>query len=81
MTTQAHPTSVLLDQEPLRPAQVAKMLGVTTNTLAIWRHYGRGPSYLKIGRQVRYPRELVDQFTESSLHTCNPEIKNLGHRR
>lgn len=81
MINQEHPESAVLTEELLWPATVARLLGVTANTLAIWRHYGRGPSYLKIGRQVRYPRELVEEFKKCSLHTCNPEIKNLGRRR
>ncbi|NYE18060.1 helix-turn-helix domain-containing protein [Microbacterium immunditiarum] len=58
----------------LRPDQVATILGVSVNTLAIWRHNRRGPSFLKFGRQVRYPSDVIDEFLERSRRVCNPEI-------
>lgn len=80
MSTAVKGTPVL-EQELLSPSKVALILGVTTNTLAIWRYYRRGPDYLKIGRQIRYPAVEVEHFLHASIRECNPEIKNLGHRR
>lgn len=60
----------------LRPAEVAALLDVSLNTLAIWRHRRLGPSYLKVGRQVRYPRAEVEQFMVHALCACDPD---LGH--
>lgn len=67
-------------KELLSPSQVAELLKVTTNTLAIWRFHRRGPSYLKIGRQVRYPLEDIEQFLDASVRSCDPEIRDLGSR-
>lgn len=35
---------------------------VTTRTLANWRAAGRGPSFTKIGRSVRYSVEDVEAY-------------------
>lgn len=80
----AHPTKVpaeAADLEVLRPERVAKLLGVSLNTLAIWRHYNRGPSFLKIGRQVRYPVAALNEFLADATRVCNPEIAHLRSRR
>jgi hypothetical protein len=43
------------DDEPLlTPEQAASILRQQKNTLAAWRHYGRGPRYYKLGRFVGY---------------------------
>lgn len=68
-------------EELLRPAQVAQDLGVTPNTLAIWRYYDRGPNFLKIGRQVRYRRQAIEDFKKACEHRCNPSIAGLGSER
>lgn len=58
----------------LTPRQVADLLGVSENALAIWRHNRRGPSYLKFGRQIRYPGEAINEFFAESLRECDPAI-------
>lgn len=35
-------------------AEVAAYLGVTKQTLANWAYQGRGPSFVKVGRNRRY---------------------------
>jgi len=50
----------------LSPADVAKILGVTTQTLAIWRHEKRYRlPYIKSGRLVRYEARDVEAFIAS----------------
>ena len=43
--------------------EAAKLLGIKSNTLEVWRHQGRGPQFVKLGdsRQsmVRYLRSAV----------------------
>jgi len=34
-------------------------------TLRNWRHLGKGPAYLKIGRSVRYKVEDLENFINS----------------
>ena len=50
----------------LTPPQVAEILGISTQTLAVWRCEGRYPlRYVKAGRLVRYRRTDVDAFIEA----------------
>lgn len=51
----------------LTPKQVSEMLGVSEQTLAIWRCQKRYPlAYVKIGRYVRYQRDDVASFVSSN---------------
>jgi hypothetical protein len=38
----------------LNDGEAAKLIGVSRQTLANWRHLRRGPAYIKQGRMVRY---------------------------
>lgn len=49
-------------------AEVAKLLRIKTNTLAIWRVRGVGPSYHKIGRRVVYSESDVTSWLDSQKH-------------
>ena len=42
--------------------QVAEMLGCTVSALRKWRLLGRGPTYCKVGRLVRYAEGDVQDF-------------------
>ena len=43
----------------LTPEDVSSFLGVPIGTLANWRYLGRGPTFVRIGRHVRYrPEDL-----------------------
>jgi predicted site-specific integrase-resolvase len=45
----------------LNDGEAAKLIGVSRQTLANWRHLGRGPAYIKQGRMVRYcQQDLLD---------------------
>ena len=45
--------------------RAAEVMGVAVQTLRNWRHQGRGPAYLKIGRSVRYQLEDLKRFMEN----------------
>lgn len=47
--------------------QVAEYLSLSLKTVQMWRSRGRGPVYLKIGRNVRYRRADVPAFCAQSL--------------
>lgn len=50
----------------LKPAEVAEILGVTKETLNVWRCTKRYPlKYIKIGRNVLYKLEDVQAYIES----------------
>jgi len=49
----------------LSECAVARLLGVSVNTVRRWRHLGRGPKHVKIGTAVRYKLEDVLAWLES----------------
>ena len=55
----------------LTPTQVADRLGVSPNTLAVWRCCKRYPlAYVKVGTRVRYRTEDVDRFVQGQVQPC-----------
>lgn len=48
----------------LTPAETSEILGVTVETLSVWRCVNRYPTlrYVKVGRCVRYRAETVEAF-------------------
>jgi hypothetical protein len=48
--------------------------GPTTNTLAQWRMTGAGPTFIRIGRRVRYRPDDVNAWIDSQARrsTCDP---------
>lgn len=54
----------------LTPDEAAEFLATTRKTLESWRHWGRGPTYLKQGRSVRYRmRDLLAFQERNVVHT------------
>jgi predicted DNA-binding transcriptional regulator AlpA len=47
--------------------RTARYLGLRVKTLRNWRSAGKGPSYIKIGRIVRYRVTELDEFIEKRL--------------
>ena len=67
----AEPTSPGGTGSTGRPAalterQVAEQLGLSVATLRAWRHRGKGPRFLRLGRSVRYLPSDVDEFVRAS---------------
>ena len=48
----------------LTTAEAEALLKLKPNTLAMWRVIGKGPSYLKIGKAVRYSRFDIEQWVD-----------------
>lgn len=54
----------------LTTTQAAEMLGLSPNTLNMWRSLKRGPRFIKISKSVRYsPREL-EGYLEQQTREC-----------
>ena len=52
--------------------QLAAWLGVSIATLNAWAYEGRGPAFVKVGRQRRYRRETVDRWLdEQTVETAS----------
>jgi len=47
---------------PLTTTEAAEHLGVKPGTLEVWRVQGKGPTYLKLGRSVRYRMADLDAY-------------------
>ena len=50
----------------LTERQVAEQLGLSVSTLRAWRHRGKGPRFLRLGRSVRYLPADLDEFVRAS---------------
>ena len=45
--------------------ELAERWGMSPRTLENWRAKGEGPTYIKIGGQVRYKYESIKKYEES----------------
>jgi hypothetical protein len=54
-------------QEYLDTKQAAEFLGLSTQTLEIWRVYGNGPRYTKLSQKVRYNINDLREFMNSKV--------------
>lgn len=66
-----NPQTTLRDQtqgtpRALTEREVAERLGLSVATLRAWRHRGKGPRFLRLGRSVRYLPLDVDDFVRAS---------------
>lgn len=60
-------TNMNNEDKLLSPEQVADILGVKKNTLAVWRSTGRYPlPFKRIGRRIRYLQSEVQHFLDVS---------------
>jgi excisionase family DNA binding protein len=68
MSAECHATSAAARWLPraLTERQVAEQLGLSVATLRAWRHRGKGPRFLRLGRSVRYLPSDVDEFVRAS---------------
>ena len=54
--------------ENLRSEQEAAVrLGLSPGTLRNWRHLGRGPAYVKVGRRVLYPESVLENYLKDGF--------------
>lgn len=54
--------------EPLTEADAAARLGLKVATLRAWRHQGKGPAFLRLGRAIRYLASDIDEFLRLNRH-------------
>ena len=79
----AEPTSPSGPGSTRRPAavterQVAEQLGLSVATLRAWRHRGKGPRFLRLGRSVRYLPSDVDEFVRASAVDTQSDSSSDG---
>jgi len=46
----------------LTTSEAAKFLGLSKQSLEKWRHYGRGPKFIKCGRRVKYSLTALESW-------------------
>jgi len=66
-----------MQTEFLTTEQAADFLTIKPNTLEIWRLKGKGPTYVKFGRAVRYKKTDIDAWINSQVRTSTSDN---GHR-
>lgn len=60
--------------QPLTETEAAIRLGLKVATLRAWRHQGRGPTYVRLGRAIRYLAMDLDEFLSSNRHSPRPNV-------
>jgi len=48
-------------------SEAADFLGTTVNTLNYWRAVGRGPTYYRLGRSIRYRLSELQTWAEQGV--------------
>lgn len=56
----------------MTPNELAGALGVKEGTLSVWRSTGEGPKFIKLGKQVFYRLDDLNQWVWSKY----PQVKN-----
>ena len=54
--------------EPLTEVGAAGRLGLKVATLRAWRHQGKGPAFVRLGRAIRYLPSDIDGFLFANRH-------------
>jgi hypothetical protein len=69
----------------LKEEETARYIGVKPATLTMWRHFGKGPTFRKIGRGCFYLIEDVETWLDSQAVVPVPRgtkpRKPVGERR
>ncbi|MBY0431126.1 MAG: helix-turn-helix domain-containing protein [Rhodospirillales bacterium] len=63
----------------MRQGELADRWGISERTLEKWRHFGRGPSFLKIGGRVMYRRDDIENSKPSRFGPA-PRIAAVSRR-
>jgi len=72
-------STILKDQsDPIfTPPQTANYIGVTENTLSVWRCTKRySIPYIKVGRLVKYRKSNLDTWLESRTHNSGGKYED-----
>jgi excisionase family DNA binding protein len=53
------------NSDVLTPDELSKSYKISKRTLENWRRNGSGPPWIRIGRQIRYPRSGIKEWIET----------------
>lgn len=48
----------------LSPDEVSILTGISKSQLEVWRRRGDGPKFIRVGKLVKYRRDLLEAFLE-----------------
>jgi len=72
MQSQSAVSAIIKNQsaDPLfNPPEAAEYIGITKDTLSVWRCTGRyNIPFIKVGRLVRYRKSALDAFLDRRTH-------------
>ncbi|MCX7013006.1 MAG: helix-turn-helix domain-containing protein [Candidatus Sumerlaeota bacterium] len=57
--------------ELLDTKQAARVLNLCPGTLELWRVYKRGPSFVRLGRAVRYLPDELERFVKAGTQATS----------
>jgi hypothetical protein len=60
------------------PAAAEYLGGVMVGTLAKWRHYGRGPDYIRVESRVYYDQADLDRYLDERRRTSTSQADSNG---
>ena len=58
--------------------EAALLIGVKPTTLSMWRHKGRGPRYLKIGRSCFYRETDIERWLDAQAIIPIPKTEEAA---
>lgn len=64
-----------MPRQLINERQLSQSLQIPVETVRYWRKVGRGPAWVKIGRNVRYDSAVIDQFIEDN--TRIPSVRTF----
>jgi predicted site-specific integrase-resolvase len=50
---------------PKTQEEAARIIGVKPTTLSMWRHKGKGPIYIKVGRSCFYRESDIERWLDA----------------
>ena len=60
--------------------QAADFLCIEPQTMTAWRHYGRGPAFIKIGSRIRYREDDLAAFADAHRQRSTSEPGQVSLR-
>ena len=59
----------IINKPSLTENQLAERWALSIKTLQEWRRRGSGVAYLKLGKAIRYPHEIVEKYEAEHMNT------------
>lgn len=69
-------TDTYIEDDLVAEEEASNILRQKPRTLTVWRSIGKGPRYLKLGRNVFYRRQWLREYMES----CAVDTSKKGVR-